>query len=225
MDIKEIRGLSPEKVWDYENGFSWFSHKSRLGKMLAQYELYKSIVELPGHIFELGVYKANSLVRFATYRDMLESSFARKIIGFDAFGDFPLEKLETSEDLDFVKNFEAAGGAGLSAVEVENILSNKGFDNFELIMGNVFDTVPKYLDLNPHTRIALLHLDMDVKEPTDFAIEQLYDRIVPGGLIVFDDYNAVVGATVSGDDLARRLGLRLEKLPFYHVPSFIRKPI
>jgi hypothetical protein len=66
---------------------------------------------------------------------------------------------------------------------------------------------------------------MDVKEPTDFALEILYERVVPGGLIVFDDYNAVAGETISVDDFSRKHKLKIEKLPFYNVPSFIRKPL
>jgi hypothetical protein len=59
---EQIRGLSGKNVWDYENGFYWFSSPARLNKLLAHYDLYKSIVGLPGDIFELGVYKAASLV-------------------------------------------------------------------------------------------------------------------------------------------------------------------
>ena len=66
---------------------------------------------------------------------------------------------------------------------------------------------------------------MDVKEPTDFALEKLYERVVPGGLIVFDDYNSVAGETISVDNFLKQKNLKIEKLPFYHVPSFVRKPI
>ena len=66
---------------------------------------------------------------------------------------------------------------------------------------------------------------MDVKEPTDLALEILYERVVPGGLIVFDDYNAVAGETISVDHFSRKYKLKIEKLPFYNVPSFIRKPL
>ena len=183
-----IRGLSDENVWDYENGFYWFSSKSRLNKMLAHYELYKSIV------------------------------------GFDAFGAFPTDQLKIKHDVDFIERFESAGGHGLSEGEAKNILYSKGFENFSLVKGNVFDTLPAYLEDSPETRIALLHLDMDVKEPTDFALELLYERVVPGGLIVFDDYNAVAGATISADSFVKKHHLKLEKLPFYNAPAFIRKP-
>jgi hypothetical protein len=223
-DMK-IRGLEQGDVWDYENGFYWFSTKTRLNKMLAHFELYKTIINIPGHIFELGVYKGASLVRLATYRDVLENDFSRKIVGFDSFGEFPTNRLNLSSDLEFIEGFEGAGGHGLDKDELTSVLSNKGFDNFELVKGNVFDTLPLYLEQHPETRLSFLHLDMDVKEPTEFALELLYERVVPGGLIVFDDYNAVTGATISVDEFSRKYQLKIEKLPFYHVPSYLRKPI
>ena len=220
----DIRGLSPRDVWNFENGFYWFSDPSRMGKMLAHYELYKSILTLPGDVLELGVYKAASLVRLATFREMLENDRSRRIVGFDAFGEFPTEALELGSDLDFIDRFEAEGGPGLDVTEVSTILEAKGFRNITLEKGNVFDTLPDYLTRNPQTRIAFLHLDMDVKEPTEFALAQLWDRVVPGGLVVFDDYNAVEGETDAVDAFAREKGLKLEKLGFYHVPAFVRKP-
>ena len=219
----KIRGLSAEHVWDYENGFYWFSDQSRLNKMLAHYELYKTISGLPGDIVELGVYKAASLVRFATFRAMLETESSRRIVGFDAFGDFPREGLSMESDRDFVARFESAGGPGLDLDEAENVLQSKGFGNCRLVKGNIFDTLPAYLDENPELRIALLHIDVDVKEPTTFALELLYERIVTGGLMVFDDYNAVAGETDAVDDFLKQKGLPIEKLPFYSVPAYVRK--
>ena len=220
-----IRNLNRSDVWDYENGFYWFSPKSRLNKMLAHYELYKKILNIPGHIFELGVYKGASLVRFATFRDALENDYSRKIVGFDIFGAFPTGNVEIKDDLNFIKKFEGAGGYGLTNDEVADVLSSKGFENFNLVRGNIFDTLPKYLHDNPETRVALLHLDMDVKEPTDFSLDLLYDRVVAGGIIVFDDYNAVSGETISVDKFVFRHKLKLEKLPFYNVPAFVKKPV
>ena len=84
--------------------------------------------------------------------------------------------------------------------------------------------MPDYLQRQPHTRLSFLHLDMDVKEPTAFALELLYERVVPGGLIVLDDYNAVAGATDALDTFISQKKLKIQKLPFYHVPAFIKKP-
>lgn len=164
-----------------------------------------------------------SFIRLASFRASLEAECSRRIVGFDAFGEFPRENLTLESDNTFVDRFEAAGGPGLDIDEATALMNAKGFGNFELIKGNLFDTLLEYLDRQPQTRIAFLHLDMDVKEPTTFALEHLFDRVVKGGLIVLDDYNAIAGETDAVDDFLAGKKLSLEKLPFYSVPAFIRK--
>jgi hypothetical protein len=220
-----FRDLNSDNIWDHENAFYWFSHPTRLNKLLAHYELYKSIVALPGDVFELGVYKAVSLIRLATFRNLLENDFSRKVVGFDAFGKFPTANLTLNVDFEFIEDFEKKGGDGLSRDEVAQVFAKKGFQNIDLNAGNVFDTLPKYLEQHPATRIAYLHLDMDVKEPTTYALDLLYDRVVPGGLIVFDDYNAVAGETDAVDEFLSKRKLRIEKTTYYYIPSFVRKPL
>jgi hypothetical protein len=61
----ELFGFNTDNEWDYENGFYLTSHVTRLCKLLAQFELYKSIVNLPGHVVECGVYKGASLIMYA----------------------------------------------------------------------------------------------------------------------------------------------------------------
>lgn len=219
-----VRSLSSANVWDYENGYYWFADRRRFGKFCAHYELYRRIVGLPGDVLEFGVYKAASLIRMAVFRDLLETAYSRKIYGFDAFGDFPTDGLSMSSDHSFVPAFESAGGPGLDVADVEAILRDKGCgDNVRLVKGNVIETLPAFLIENPQTRIALLHLDMDVYEPTRVVIEQLWDRIVPGGVMMVDDYNAVEGATRAIDEFVAKSGRRIEKLPMSHVPAFIVK--
>ncbi len=220
----DIRGMNEKNIWDYENAFYWYSSPTRLNKLLAHYELYKLISNLPGHILEFGVFKGVSLIRLATFRSTLENDFARKIVGFDAFGKFPKKGLKLKLDQDFSVHHDKSAGDGLGIKTLQNILNKKGFKNIELIKGNVIKTLPKYLDDNPETRVAFLHLDMDVKEPTDLALNLLFDRVVPGGLIVLDDYNAVAGETISVDEFVRKNNLKIEKLPYYYLPAFIRKP-
>ena len=219
----EYKGLKSSNVWDYENGFYWFSNISRVNKLLAHYELYKNIVSIPGDIFELGVYKGASLVRFATFRHSMENDFSRKITAFDAFGAFPTDGVNLGDDLSFIERFEGAGGHGLELEELQQVLDRKGFRNIDLVKGNVFDTLPQYLEKHPETRISLLHLDMDVMEPTTFALDLLYDRVVPGGLIVFDDYGTVAGETIAVDQFLADKNLKIQKTNFYKIPAYIQK--
>lgn len=209
-------------VWDAENVFYLKGHPSRLNKLLAHYELYKDIVGLPGAIVECGVYKGASLSRFAGFRNLLENDHSRKIYGLDAFGEFPRSGVTSEADQVFIEKFEAAGGGGISEEDLNEALSAKGFSNFELLKGDVFQTIPELISWEPHLRIAMLHLDMDVYEPTRFAIDQFLPHMTPGGLIVFDDYNSVEGATRAADELCKSHNLQVLKLPFYNVPAFIK---
>ena len=139
---KQLFGFDIHRQWEYENGFYLTSHPKRLSKVLAQYELYKSIVNLPGNIVECGVLKGASLLRFCTFREMLESPYSRKIIGFDMFGTFPDQDDPT--DQVFVEKFEGAAGRGISLGELKKVLTHKGFINCELIKGDVTNTISEY---------------------------------------------------------------------------------
>lgn len=219
--MKSPLGFDIDKVWDYENGFYLTSHPTRLAKLLAHYELYKSIVGLPGHVVECGVFKGASLVRFATFRELLENEHSRKIIGFDAFGRFPAAV--DAADAKFVAQFEAAAGDGISIEELRCVLEHKKFANVELVPGDVCRTVPQYVADHPELKISLLHVDVDIYEPTAVALEHLFHRVVPGGLVVLDDYGTVAGATRAVDELLARHPATVEKLPIAHIPAFIRR--
>lgn len=218
-----IRGLSSDDIWNFENGYHWYSSPDRICKLLAHFELYKRIIDLPGDVLEFGVYKAASLIRFATFRHALEALRSRNIVGFDAFGEFPTSDIKKSADQDFIERFECAGGPGLTIEEVYAALEHKGLRaNIELVGGDIRDTLPQYLGSHPQTKIALLHLDLDVFEPTYFALENLWERVVPGGLVIIDDYNTVKGATDAVDQFFGNQ-LRIQKLSISHVPAFIEK--
>ena len=212
-----------DKSFFYENGFYLTSKIDRLGKLLAHFELYKSIVDLPGHIVECGVFKGNSLIRFATFRNLLESPFSRKIIGFDIFGKFP--STEYQPDQQYLQNFvDAAGEQSISQEELEKILQSKGITNFELVKGDINQTVPSYREVNPHLKIALLHIDTDVYEPAVTILENFYEKVVRGGVIAFDDYGTFPGETKAVDDFFGDKGIKIQKLPLSLTPSFIIKP-
>lgn len=209
-------------LWESENIFYHKSNISRIGKLLYQYEIYKKITDLPGDILEFGVFKGASLIRFLTYRSILENNFSRKIIGFDTFSKFPMQKEKS--DIKIIKEFTLDAGNPISKDELNSILIKKRFENFELIEGKVEDTLKKFIEKNRNTKISLLHLDMDVYKPTKYVLDILEKRIVKNGIILIDDYGTMEGATKALDEfLKKRNDLKIKKLSFYKVPSFIIK--
>ena len=43
----EIKGLNSEKIWDYENGFYWFSPVNRISKLITHWEIYQKTLNIP----------------------------------------------------------------------------------------------------------------------------------------------------------------------------------
>ncbi len=211
------------KAFHYENGFYLTSDPIRIGKLIAHYEIYKLISGVSGDIVECGVFKGASLIRFATFRDMLESSYSRKVIGFDAFGKFP--ETDDKQDSAFIKVFEQEAGNGISVNDLDAYLTKKPLMNYQLIEGDILQEIPKYTSENPQLKIALLHIDVDVYDATLTALNYLYDRVVTNGVIVFDDFGkpAGIGETRAIDEFFQGRRIEYKKIPFSHTPTYILK--
>jgi hypothetical protein len=216
-----IFGFDTDRAWDYENGFHLTSHVTRLAKILGQYDVYRRIRELPGDIVEAGVFKGSSLIRLATFREVTESPWSRKIIGFDAFGAFPRQA--EPGDAAYVDRFQEVSGTGIPVDELERALALKGFRNIELVPGDIMQTMPAYLTAHPELRVALIHVDLDVYEPSRLVLETLWSRVVRGGVVMFDDYGTVEGETRAVEEFFAAEDIMIEKPPTSHVSAFIVK--
>ena len=82
---------------------------------------------------------------------------------------------------------------------LENIIPN--IDNrIKLIQGDVEDTLPKFIEENPGFRTSLIYIDVDIARPTYCALKYLWDRLLPGGIILFDEYEYHVFSESEGVD-------------------------
>ena len=57
-----INRFDESKAFDYENGFYLTTSVNRMGNILAHYELYKKIIDLPGAVVECGVFRGGTLI-------------------------------------------------------------------------------------------------------------------------------------------------------------------
>ena len=212
--------------WTYENLFYLTSDKKRILKLLDHYEVYNKILNIKGDVIECGVFKGASLIRFLTFRDLIEKKDKRKIIGFDAFGKFPRPKNDNKNkktDSVFAKRHDDKIGLGISINLLKKYLKKKKFSNYELIKGNVIQTLPNYLKKNKKLKISLLHLDLDIYEPTKFVLEILYEKISKNGIILFDDYAHIKGATLAVDEFLKKKKIKIHKVSKNGRPFFIQK--
>ena len=72
-------------------------------------------------------------------------------------------------------------------------------------------------------KISFLHLDMDVYQPTKFALDNLYNKVSKNGIILIDDFYGVKGATRATKEFIRKKNLKLQNLPYNKRLNFIIK--
>jgi len=72
--------------------------------------------------------------------------------------------------------------------------------------------------------IALLRIDADWYESVKCCLEHLYDRVVPGGLVIIDDYGSCFGAQKAVDEFLARRSLRVTLVHDRRGGCHFRKP-
>jgi predicted O-methyltransferase YrrM len=68
--------------------------------------------------------------------------------------------------------------------------------------------IPERFDIVSDKTFSIVHIDVDLYQPTRDALEFFYPRLNPGGLMICDDYGSVAcpGAKKAVDDFCKRLG-------------------
>ncbi len=213
-----------DRMFEYENNFYLTADITRISKILAQYELYKRVLDVPGAVVECGVLKGVSFVRWAMFRDLLSNPFSKKLVGFDIFGKFPEASYEA--DRKARKKFtDAAGDESISEEQLMDVLRRKHCARWvELVKGDINETVPAYMEERPEFKISLLNLDTEIYEPSKTILETFWPRIERGGILIVDDYGTVAGETDAVDEYFADKDIEIRKLPFSMTPAFIIKP-
>lgn len=128
-----------------------------------------------------------AFAEFGTYRGgcawMILSTASlgpeRRLFLFDTYEGIPGDRLTTAE-----REAEFGGRlADTSAQYVADLLAP--WDPIaQVVAGDVFETMPA-TDTGP---LAFAHIDLNAAAPTEHVLTHVLERLVPGGVIVFDDY-------------------------------------
>jgi hypothetical protein len=129
-------------------------------------EFSLSAIKVEGHYLEFGVF-AGGTIRFIAKR-----IGGHPIHGFDSFEGLP----ESWAGFDLAQRAFNVGGR-LPRVPA----------NVQLHRGWFEDSLPPWLAANPGP-VAFIHVDCDLYSSTRTILSKLGDRIVPGTVILFDEY-------------------------------------
>jgi len=182
-----------QNIYDAYNTFIFSDDIKVFGKLMLRHYFFNKIKLLPGDIVELGVFKGSGVTCWLKLIKMYASQSNKKVIGFDFFNSSNLlEYCETQDNGDYLKEvINRVDKSTLEYDEVKARILSSDVDPSKLILvkGDVSLTTKKFSEENPGLRISLLYLDLDLGEPTYYTLLNFWKHIVPGGYIVFDEYD------------------------------------
>ncbi|XP_062519966.1 uncharacterized protein LOC134194992 [Corticium candelabrum] len=217
-----MAGDCDSKTWDAFNHLMTCSDVERIRKVLARHEFFKMSLEIPGDIVECGVFKGSGLLLWVKLLRIYCPASAKRVIGFDTFGATPELSGDDAEKMTGL--YQESGLAQCVTADqiermVEDVTGRK--DSCLLVPGDICKTARVYTEQFPGARISLLHMDLDVEEPTVAALEALWPIVSRGGIIVFDEYAIHKWSESRGVDkfFANHPEVTLKTLPWVRTPS------
>lgn len=174
-------------------------------------QFFCTTLPMRGSIAECGCWKGLSSYMMCHYARRHDAAFSGE--GFHIFDSF--QGLSEPRDEDRIvdpavhagrKTFGGAPGDFCGGrEEVRQALA--GFPGVQLHEG----WIPQSLGQAPEMRYKFVHIDLDLYEPIRGAIEYFWPRMLPGGVVIFDDYGCLSwpGAKKAVDDFCGRHGVPL----------------
>jgi hypothetical protein len=213
----------------FEN-FTKYVRRQRIARFLAQYEIFKRVMNVKGSIVECGVHHGSGVMAWAKLSTTLEPyNYHRKIIGFDTFEGFPAVHANDGQSGNvkpgmFKEDYDIFSELTDCIREYDENRYLNHISKIELVKGDANVTIPEYIRRNEHLLVSLLYLDFDIYEPTVSAMKHLVPRMPKGGIVAFDEVNNPdwPGETMA---LLQRFDLNekiLECFPFEPNISFIQ---
>jgi len=189
----ELSEVSQE-LYDSFNNFILSGDTRLFNKLVSRALLYNEVKDIPGDIVECGVFKGTGLYTFLKLKNIFNPNSSKKIIGFDFFNTQELiGSISNETDKNTMDVLFTERGFQHKTSFKEN-LSNQvlehGFieSDFMLVQGDISSTTKEFSEKNPGFKISLLYMDVDLEIPTYNALNNLWDNMTKGGLIVFDEY-------------------------------------
>lgn len=209
-------------ISDKLNSISRFQSRQYLAKDLAYSELFNQTKGVLGSILECGVYYGNGLMRYALLSSALEPyNYQCQIIGFDTFeGDLGVTEADKKNEL-----FKRADGDYFAdsfedlktSIEIYN--QDRPLNHLEkvkLVKGDIRQSSKKYIKENPSLCIRILHLSMNIYEPTKEALDSFIPYVSKGGIVVVHGLNYTgVGASKALLEFKDYNKIELKTFEFY----------
>lgn len=181
-----------QNIYDNFNEFIFSKDRNLFNKLYSRFKFYEMVKDKNGDIVECGVFKGSGILSWLKILEINEPNSIKKVIGFDFFDYSFLEKLNgiDKEAMSEVFNRCDTKKDDISLENVNKKILESGFSNekFDLVKGDISKTSKQYSLDRPGFRISILYIDLDLEKPTYDTLSNLWNNIIEGGVVVFDEY-------------------------------------
>lgn len=207
--LADLLSAPPEPV-DLLHQFPAYVGHVNLGRYLFLYEMYKKVLNLAGHVAELGVYKGATFLFFAKLVRLFETHSSTQVYGFDWFKGM-LEHPEASPgEVPYVGDY----------AQLVKLIESQQLQDVALLQRLDLSTESElYLQKHPHLRFKLIFVDCGQPNVLRAGLSNFWPRLVTGGVLVLDHYNLECSPQES-ELVDQTIGTNcIRKLPFNRQPT------
>ena len=165
--------------------------------------------KIDGDYVECGVWKGGNIILFKKFIEDEDENSKKKIYAFDTYeGMTEPDKndydISSNIPADILLKGDKAKRTNIWGIcNLENVKKNiqscvNSTENIKFIKGPVETTLNDTSNLPD--KISLLRLDTDWYNSTKKELDVLYDKVMPGGIIIIDDYGHWGGSKKAVDD-------------------------
>jgi O-methyltransferase len=173
--------------------------------------LLTEVAGIPGRIAECGCLNGlSAMLMCRTIRHQMPTYRGEGLELYDSFAGLsePTAADEATAEWTGRDNFTAQMSAGSFAVPLERVRANlREFPNITFRPG----WIPSAFSTDTSLRYRLVHVDVDLYEPTRDSLAHFFPRLAPGGVLLCDDYGYWPGAKKAIDEYAAERQHHVEK--------------
>lgn len=211
--------IKEKNIWKWYNSMLLSQDIDRIRKLLVRYELFKKSLNVPGDIIECGVFKGVGLMYWLKLLKIYAPGEKKRVIGFDTFSKFS-SQLKNFEKNSAKKYIKEANFKGIDHKKLLSLTKKNGFDNCVLVKGEIKNTVKNFLEKNKGLRISLINIDFDTYSGTKAVLENLYNRVSRGGIIILDEYGkSGWGESDAVDEFFKKKKIKIQSVRYSSQPT------
>lgn len=193
MRIFGMMNAYPASDEEKERSLGLFLRGSLLARIFAIADLYRQVVDIPGAVLDIGTWRGQTAVVCENLRAIFEPlHFNRRIVCFDTFEGYAgFSGKDKATDLHRDGSY-AVGGADyaeflrqLLALHEQSNAMGHNHGKHKVVKGDCRETIPQFFAGNPNEFVALAFFDVNSYDPTQKSFEQVWSRLVPGGIAAF----------------------------------------